>query len=522
MDIEVLKKIRTPVRREVTELSNSIKIEIEKENASSDLIEVLLAKLIDKEKQLENVDKDITILTNMDDLEKEIEKQKENRDSIITCKIHRVEKNKNTCNVPTTSAFVVNVNKCVFCLGNDNKNDHSSDSCPKSIEERKLSLRKNGICYLCFTRGHIFRACKKARVCVNCKGRHSELICDTSFIPSNNPVDQKTSSENAGVRGSSLQCDTPLKSISCCNVNTTPDEILLETCKALLVNESEKKEINLLLDNASQKCFFLKKTVASEMKLPVKREENLLVYTFGSRTPIQKIYEVVEIALCNLNDPVNTITIETLITDVISGTPFKVSANKLKKSLSCKNVHFSDLNESNGDEISLLIEAQYFWQIHSGKKEKLTKTLFAIDTIFGTIIQGRIWPMDVHYKENVSVFKIECCFQLNENLTQFWKLESMGISDTEKNMLDSDNDYISNFENNLKFNNGMYETKLFWEDKPSDLENNWAIAKRRFGNLSIKMQDNNWLYNEYKNIVKDQIKENIAEECSSHFETNSY
>ncbi|GFX37111.1 hypothetical protein TNCV_4796791 [Trichonephila clavipes] len=74
MDIEVLKKIRTPVRRAATELSNSIKIEIEKENASSDLIE-LLTKLIDKEKQLENVDKDITILTNMDDLEKEIEKQ---------------------------------------------------------------------------------------------------------------------------------------------------------------------------------------------------------------------------------------------------------------------------------------------------------------------------------------------------------------------------------------------------------------------------------------------------------------
>ncbi|GFW68739.1 reverse transcriptase domain-containing protein [Trichonephila clavipes] len=68
----------------------------------------------------------------------------------------------------------------------------------------------------------------------------------------------------------------------------------------------------------------------------------------------------------------------------------------------------------------------------------------------------------------------------------------------------------------------MYETKLFWEDKPSNLENNWAIAMRRFGNLSIKMQDNNWLYNEYKNIVKDQIKENIVEECSSHFETNSY
>ncbi|GFV03131.1 uncharacterized protein TNCV_59961 [Trichonephila clavipes] len=107
MDIEVLKKIRTPVRRAATELSNSIKIEIEKENASSDLIE-LLAKFIDKEKQLENVDKDITILTNMDDLEKEIEKQQEYRDSIITCKV-RVNKILNkreteSRNTPITSS----------------------------------------------------------------------------------------------------------------------------------------------------------------------------------------------------------------------------------------------------------------------------------------------------------------------------------------------------------------------------------------------------------------------------------
>ncbi|GFY25397.1 DUF1758 domain-containing protein [Trichonephila clavipes] len=98
----------------------------------------------------------------------------------------------------------------------------------------------------------------------------------------------------------------------------------------------------------------------------------------------------------------------------------------------------------------------------------------------------------------------------------------MGISDTENNMLDSDNEYISSFENNLKFSNGMYETKLFWEDKPSDLRNSWAIAKHRFDNLNLKMKDNNWLYNEYINIAKGQIKENIVEECSSYFETNSY
>ncbi|GFW36001.1 uncharacterized protein TNCV_4928651 [Trichonephila clavipes] len=103
-----LKKIRTPVRRAATELSNSIKIEIEKENASSDLVEELLAKLFDKEKQLENVDKDITILTNMDDLEKEVEKQQEYRDSIITCKVraNKILNKRETesRNTPTTSS----------------------------------------------------------------------------------------------------------------------------------------------------------------------------------------------------------------------------------------------------------------------------------------------------------------------------------------------------------------------------------------------------------------------------------
>ncbi|GFY04487.1 hypothetical protein TNCV_4415751 [Trichonephila clavipes] len=87
MDIEVLKKIRALVRRVATVLSKSIKIEIEKENASSDLIEELSTKLIDKGKPLENFDKDILILTTMDDLEKEIEKQQEYRDTIITCKV---------------------------------------------------------------------------------------------------------------------------------------------------------------------------------------------------------------------------------------------------------------------------------------------------------------------------------------------------------------------------------------------------------------------------------------------------
>ncbi|GFU22114.1 hypothetical protein TNCV_4300921 [Trichonephila clavipes] len=44
----------------------------------------------------------------------------------------------------------------------------------------------------------------------------------------------------------------------------------------------------------------------------------------------------------------------------------------------------------------------------------------------------------------------------------------------------------------------------------------------RSDNLNLQMKDDSWLHNEYINIVKDQIKENIVEECPLHFETNSY
>ncbi|GFQ81513.1 uncharacterized protein TNCT_625891 [Trichonephila clavata] len=88
MDTEALKIIRALVRRAAIEITNTIKIELERENESNNLIEELLAKLFDKEKQLENFDKEITILTKIDDLVKEVEKQQKYRDNIVTCKVH--------------------------------------------------------------------------------------------------------------------------------------------------------------------------------------------------------------------------------------------------------------------------------------------------------------------------------------------------------------------------------------------------------------------------------------------------
>lgn len=62
--------------------------------------------------------------------------------------------------------------------------------------------------------------------------------------------------------------------------------------------------------------------------------------------------------------------------------------------------------------------------------------------------------------------KFEWCAELNENLKQFWQLDSMKINDAYSDHPMLNEGFISQYESNLKFKKGMYEGKLFWDEKP--------------------------------------------------------
>lgn len=502
--LEFARKTHSGNKNTITELLEFLKIEIECRERNEHLM-----------KEYHSLESDFQKQSKFNSFEKSNTKyakfNKNKFDNSGKNKFEYGEKSKFHENIPRTSAFVIDVKKCLFC--DKPEIDHDSSSCPLTVEQRKISLRKNGLCFLCLSKGHIYKFCREKKVCTKCKRRHSELICDSPNL-STTPIRESNSNV----------CENKSKNITASKVitysNPSEDEVLLETCTANINNGFQSRKINVLLDNASQRSF-LKRDLALQMKLPIIRQESLLVYTFGSREPIQKTYDVVQCILSNCSDPEKSITIEALLSDVISGSPFRTSANKLKQAFKLKNVELSNVTESFGNELSLLIGAQYFWDIHSGEKEKITKSLFVIDTLFGKVVQGRIAPTDLKLKQNISIMKVECCATLNDNLTRFWQLESMGINDECSNVLKCDLEFTTRFENNLKFKNGRYETKLFWDEKPSDLNNNFAIAKRRFENLSVKLKDN-WVLDEYKDIVKIQLNSSIVEECASEIESDSY
>ncbi|GBM19339.1 hypothetical protein AVEN_195979-1 [Araneus ventricosus] len=88
MDLESLKKVRSPVRKATTEYIKQLEQEVNKtEERSIDLIDELLVKLLDKDSQLKKLDSDILNLFKAQDLTNEVERQKEYRDHIITWKM---------------------------------------------------------------------------------------------------------------------------------------------------------------------------------------------------------------------------------------------------------------------------------------------------------------------------------------------------------------------------------------------------------------------------------------------------
>ncbi|GBN97151.1 hypothetical protein AVEN_106146-1 [Araneus ventricosus] len=254
-------------------LEFSHKINAKKENIS-DLLEFLIIEIQCRERNehlIKEFDADAQKETRLNSYDKPTHKYgKFNKSKVDLSN----RKNETSANTPHASAFVIDVKKCLFCV--KFKSDHDTLSCPLSVEERKAYLRRNGTCYLCLIQGHVYKKCNSKRPpCGKCHRIHSELICDTS-----------TALEPLSSGGEQSKVQNTSEVVTCSNINMYQDEVLLESCSTLMTIGNKRKTINILLDNASQRCF-LKKEIADEMKLPVIRREKLLVYVFGSRDPIE-------------------------------------------------------------------------------------------------------------------------------------------------------------------------------------------------------------------------------------------
>ncbi|XP_054706720.1 uncharacterized protein LOC129216531 [Uloborus diversus] len=262
---------------------------------------------------------------------------------------------------------------------------------------------------------------------------------------------------------------------------------LLQTSYVLAKNENLDLNCGtrVLLDCGSMRSFTTQ-NIANKLKCKVLRKEKLSVYTFRSKTPIEKFYDVIKLTLINRNSPDSKIEIEVLVTDEISGSnipPREVEDFKGMKHL--KNMTLADFPESK-EPITILIGADYYYNVVTGNIKHLSKALVAVETIFGWCLQGKKSENNFSLMMNVVVENSA----ISEQIQKFWDLETSGLIDSKQDADPTENDIMRQFESQIKYENKRYTVGLPWKLEKRDLKDNWKIAEERFSRLRKRFYRN--------------------------------
>ncbi|GFV50644.1 uncharacterized protein TNCV_2213071 [Trichonephila clavipes] len=268
-------------------------------------------------------------------------------------------------------------------------------------------------------------------------------------------------------------------------IKTEVNSVLLQTCAALIDVKNEQEVVRLFLDNGSQRSFVLKST-SEKFNFPILRKENLSICTFGAKETETKTLNIVKIKLKNRDDPNLCIEIEAVETEHISITNLPTPDRNIdKKFRYLKNVQLADSYEFNDKEISILIGADYYYQVVTGRITRLNKNLVTVETLFGWSLQGQ--STDSEDLLSMSVIVNES--NISKQLSEFWNLENLGIEAEVSDEENIDNDIMSEFEAGISYQNKRYKVKFPWKPNMKTLlENNEEVARKRFLKLRSRFK----------------------------------
>ncbi|GFX24687.1 integrase catalytic domain-containing protein [Trichonephila clavipes] len=244
-------------------------------------------------------------------------------------------------------------------------------------------------------------------------------------------------------------------------------------------------------------------------RLPTIRKEKLSVYTFGNKTPIEKDYDVVKLTFKNKDSPNLKIDIEALVIDQISVTNIPAAElDNIPQAVQLENFVLAESPDCQ-EPITILIGADYYYDVVTGKIKHLSKKLVVVETIFGWGLQGR-------NSENQSSLALSVIVEENlisDQLKKFWDLEVSGLIDSKNESVVSENQLMKNFESNIKYDEKAkrYKVGLPWKLEARELKDNREIAEKRFTRLRKRFQKNPHLFLEYREILQNYLKQGIIE-----------
>ena len=184
-------------------------------------------------------------------------------------------------------------------------------------------------------------------------------------------------------------------------------------------------------------------------------------------------------------------------------------------------LQLADDGSTTAKSIDLLIGADFYWNIVGSKIKRDDHTgLAAISSKLGWLISGPVKSNTESCSVNVTsthVFKIECQaspqHDPNEQVSEFWRLDLIGINEEEPSV------YDEKFNDCVSFKNSRYEVLLpFKENHPKSP--NFSLSVKRLKSLKHRLTKSPTLYNQYSEVIKEQLQLGIIEVVPEEEETD--
>ncbi|XP_037521503.1 uncharacterized protein LOC119398758 [Rhipicephalus sanguineus] len=395
---------------------------------------------------------------------------------------------------------------CPLCQSKD----HTIAFCNAdlSAEEKRARLQYGNCCFRCGTRNHVARLCRKSINirCGTCHRRHLTILCELS-----RPAEDLPSS------GGSPAVDEPppqpmrnVTTAQSSHVESTP--VLLQTGRVWAESGDRRLLVRILLDSGSQRTY-IRADVAKLLKCSVVGNEELSLVTFGGSKSRRRISaERVNVRLRS-QFGASAVTLEAFtIPEICCVTSPPLDPNILYL-LGEREYNVADSFQPTTwqpEEISVLIGSDAYWQVTTGKIDRISSTITAINTTFGWMVQG---PMTSDFRSPTSALFVALEKSDSENIdvSLMWRLDAIEIDEAYSRNLESD-PHMSEFKQGISKQDGRYQVPLMVKPPwlPSG-SNNRRLAERRLRMQINRFREQSSLLQKYDEAISAYFNDGHAE-----------
>lgn len=264
----------------------------------------------------------------------------------------------------------------------------------------------------------------------------------------------------------------------------------------------------MLLDEGSHRTFVTER-LASKLKLRITGKEQVSLATFGTdRSSGARTLPKTCLTILTTGAPVE---IEALVIPDIAPPITNYDYSGLKQFDHLRNIQLVKRPRTEQLHINILLGADYYWRFVGDHTIRGESGPIAVSSnLGGYLISGPTSDSDsdrilstLTLVNTVIVDGPPLCM----DLSQYWKLESLGVTNEET--LPYEEFDVGAYSDSIQFNGKQYVAKFPWKKDHDPLPTNYAVTRARTRSMVKKLSTDERLV--YDRIIKDQLQRQFIE-----------